>query len=70
MVIALIMFLLALFAPIYGALFALLIFWHANHNALTVRRNIAGLWRRPGALQRRVSGALYLPHLLPFLVAR
>ena len=42
-VITLIMLLLAMFAPIYGALLALLVFWHAHHHALTVRRRVAGL---------------------------
>ena len=35
------MLLLALFAPLFGALFALFIVWHAHHHGPIVRRNIA-----------------------------
>lgn len=38
---AVVLLLLALFAPLYGALIALLVVWHSHHNALTARRNIA-----------------------------
>ena len=38
---AIVLILLALFAPLFGALISLFIVWHSHHNALTARRNIA-----------------------------
>jgi hypothetical protein len=38
---AVVLLLLALFAPLYGALIALFVVWHSHHNGLTARRNIA-----------------------------
>jgi hypothetical protein len=38
---AVVLLLLALFAPLYGALVSLFIVWHSHHNGLTARRNIA-----------------------------
>jgi hypothetical protein len=35
------MLLLALFTPLVGALLALFVVWHASHNGLIARRNIA-----------------------------
>jgi hypothetical protein len=62
-VIGLIMLLLALFAPLFGALFALFIVWHANNNGLVARRNIAivcaGL-----AIFNLFAPNVLLPHLL------
>jgi hypothetical protein len=40
-VLAAIMLLLALFAPLFGALFALFIVWHSHHNGFPLRRNLA-----------------------------
>jgi hypothetical protein len=69
-VITLIMLLLAMFAPIYGALLALLVFWHAHHNALTLRRRVAGFCAGLALFNVAFPDVLYLPHLLPFLAVR
>jgi hypothetical protein len=38
---ALVLLLLALYAPLYGALIALFVVWHSHRNSLNARRNIA-----------------------------
>jgi ABC-type polysaccharide transport system permease subunit len=38
---AIVLLLLALFAPLFGALIALFVVWHSHHNSLTARRNVA-----------------------------
>jgi hypothetical protein len=40
-ILTVVMLLLALYAPIYGAVFGLFIVWHSVHNGLTTRRNVA-----------------------------
>jgi hypothetical protein len=40
-VVGLVMLLLALFAPLFGALLALFIVWHSHRTGLVARRNIA-----------------------------
>jgi hypothetical protein len=40
-ILTIVMLLLALYAPIYGAVFGLFIVWHSVHNGLTTRRNVA-----------------------------
>ena len=37
----LVLLLLALFAPLYGALLSLFVVWHSHHNSLIARRNVA-----------------------------
>jgi len=37
------MLILALFAPLFGALLALFALWHSHHNGLVGRRNAAGV---------------------------
>jgi hypothetical protein len=38
---AIVLVLLALYAPLYGALLSLFLVWHSHRNGLTARRNIA-----------------------------
>ena len=38
---AIVLVLLALFAPLFGALISLFVVWHSHHNSLTARRNVA-----------------------------
>ena len=38
---AVVLLLLALYAPLFGALIALFVVWHSHHNGLTARRNVA-----------------------------
>lgn len=38
---AIVLLLLALFAPLYGALLSLFVVWHSHHNGLEGRRNVA-----------------------------
>ena len=40
-VLTLIMLVLALFVPLYGAVFSLFMVWHSHHNSLVARRNAA-----------------------------
>jgi hypothetical protein len=41
LVVAVVLLLMALYLPLYGALLALFIVWHSNRHALIARRNIA-----------------------------
>jgi uncharacterized RDD family membrane protein YckC len=61
-VLAAIMLLLALFAPLVGALFALFIIWHSHHNGFPLRRNVAYVCAGLAILDLLVPTAL-LPHL-------
>ncbi len=38
---AVVLLLLALYVPLYGALIALFVVWHSHRNSLNARRNIA-----------------------------
>lgn len=38
---AVVLLILALYVPLYGALIALFIVWHSHRNAIIARRNIA-----------------------------
>jgi hypothetical protein len=38
---AVVLLLLALYAPLFGALIALFVIWHSHRNGLTARRNVA-----------------------------
>lgn len=38
---AVVLVLLALYAPLYGALISLFIVWHSHDNGITARRNLA-----------------------------
>jgi hypothetical protein len=62
-VITLIMLLLALFAPLFGALLALFIVWHAHHCGEIARRNIAIVCAAIAIFNLADPGAL-LPHLI------
>jgi hypothetical protein len=62
-VITLIMLLLALFAPLFGALLALFIVWHSQRNGLTARRNIA-IGCAALAIFNLADPAALLPHLI------
>ncbi len=62
-VLTLIMLLLALFAPLFGALFALFIVWRAHHNGPVVRRNIAIVCAAIAIFNLAAPEAL-LPHLI------
>lgn len=57
-----IMLLLALFAPLFGALFALFIVWQSHHNGFRARRNAAYLCAALSILNLVAPQAL-LPHL-------
>jgi hypothetical protein len=60
---ALIMLLLALFAPLFGALLALLIVWHAHHNGPVARRNTAIVCAAI-AIFNLAAPQVLLPHLV------
>ena len=60
---ALIMLLLALFAPLVGALLALFIVWHAHHNGPVSRRNIAIVCAAI-AIFNLAAPQVLLPHLV------
>ena len=62
-VVALIMLLLALFAPLFGALLALFIVWHAHHNGPVARRNIAIICAAI-AIFNLAAPQVLLPHLI------
>jgi hypothetical protein len=62
-VVTLVMLLLAVFAPLFGALFALFIVWHAQRNGLVARRTVAIVCAALAIFNLAVPGAL-LPHLL------
>ena len=38
---AIVLLLLALYAPLFGALLSLFVVWHSHHNGLPARRNVA-----------------------------
>jgi hypothetical protein len=62
-VLTLIMLLLALFAPLFGALLALFIVWHGQRSGDISRRNIAIVCAAIAIFNLADPGAL-LPHLL------
>lgn len=62
-VVGLVMLLLALFAPLFGALLALFIVWHAHHTGLVARRNIAVVCAAI-AIFNLAAPQVLLPHLL------
>ena len=62
-VVTLIMLLLALFAPLFGALLALFIVWQGQRNGEIARRNIAIVCAAIAIFNLADPGAL-LPHLL------
>jgi hypothetical protein len=61
--VTLVLLLLALFAPLFGALLALFIVWHGHHNGLVARRNIAVVCAAIAIFNLAAPGVL-LPHLL------
>jgi hypothetical protein len=62
-VVTLVLLLLALFAPLFGALLALFIVWHAHHNGLVARRNIAIVCAAVSIFNLAAPDVL-LPHLV------
>jgi len=62
-VVAVVLLLLALFAPLFGALLALFMIWQGHHNGLTARRNIAMVCAAI-AIFNLVAPSVLLPHLL------
>ncbi|MGO9751662.1 MAG: hypothetical protein ACLP8S_15675 [Solirubrobacteraceae bacterium] len=58
-----IMLLLALFAPLFGALFAFFIVWQAHHNGPIVRRNIAIVCAAI-AIFNLAAPQVLLPHII------
>jgi hypothetical protein len=61
-VVALVMLLLALFAPLFGALLALFVVWHGHRTGLVARRNIAIVCAAIAIFDLADPAAL-LPHL-------
>ncbi len=57
------MLVLALFAPLVGALFALFIVWHSHHNGRVGRRNAAVVCAAL-ALLNVFAPSLIEPHLI------
>jgi hypothetical protein len=62
-VVTLIMLLLALFAPLFGALLALFTVWHGQRSGEIARRNVAVVCAAIAIFNLADPGAL-LPHLL------
>jgi len=62
-VVTLVLLLLALFAPLFGALLALFIVWHGHHHGLTARRNIA-IACAVLAIFNLAAPQVLLPHLV------
>jgi zinc-ribbon domain len=62
-VVALVLLLLALFAPLFGVLLALFIVWHAHRTGLVARRNIA-ISCAAIAIVNLAAPQLLLPHLI------
>jgi hypothetical protein len=62
-VITLVMLLLALFAPLFGAALALFIVWHAHHNSQVARRNVATVCAAI-AIFNLAAPEVLLPHLV------
>lgn len=62
-VVTLIMLLLALFAPLFGALLALFIVWQGHHHGQVARRNIAIVCAAI-AIFNLAAPSVLLPHLL------
>jgi hypothetical protein len=62
-VVALIMLLLALFAPLFGAVLALFIVWHAHNHSQVARRNIAIVCAAVAIFNLAAPEAL-APHLI------
>ncbi len=57
------MLLLALFAPLFGALLALFIVWHGHHHGLAARRNVAAVCAAI-AIVNLLAPTVLLPHLI------
>jgi len=62
-VVGLILLLLALFAPLFGALLALFVLWHSNRTGLVARRNIAIVCAAI-AIFNLAAPTVLLPHLI------
>ena len=62
-VVTLVLLLLALFAPLFGALLALFTAWHAHHNGPVARRNIA-VGCAAIAIFNLAAPQVLLPHLI------
>jgi hypothetical protein len=62
-VVALVLLLLALFVPLFGALLALFTVWHAHHNGPVARRNIAIVCAAI-AIFNLAAPQVLLPHLV------
>ncbi|HTX08842.1 MAG TPA: hypothetical protein VME22_09535 [Solirubrobacteraceae bacterium] len=62
-VVAVVLLLLALFAPLFGAALALFVVWQAHHSGLVARRNIAIVCAAIAIFNLAVPNAL-LPHLV------
>ncbi len=60
--VALVLLLLALFVPLFGALLALFMIWQSHHNGLTARRNIA-IACAAIAIFNLAAPSVLLPHL-------
>jgi hypothetical protein len=59
---AVVLALLGLYAPLYGALFSLFVVWHSHRNSLTARRNVA-IAGAALAILDLVAPQLLLPHI-------
>jgi hypothetical protein len=62
-VVALVLLLLALFAPLFGALLAVFIGWQSNRTGLVARRNIAIVCAAIAIFNLAAPNVL-LPHLI------
>lgn len=62
-VITVVMLLLSLFAPLFGALLALFIIWHSHTNGLVARRNVAIVCAAI-AIFNLAAPQVLLPHLI------
>jgi hypothetical protein len=62
-VVTVVMLLLALFAPLFGALLSLFTVWHAHHNGPVARRNSAIVCAAIAIFNLAAPGVL-LPHLI------
>ena len=61
--VAFVLLLLALFAPLFGVLLALFIVWHAHHTGLVARRNVAIICAAI-AIVNLAAPQVLLPHLI------
>ena len=62
-VVGLVLLLLALFAPLFGALLALFMIWQSHHNGQAARRNIA-IACAALAIFNLAAPSVLLPHLI------